>query len=204
MFRSIQKTLPVGGVFAAIVVVAAVALAAAACGDDGGDNGDVEARLETIQQDIDSLQASITRTEVFGAMQAMRAQEIHQLNLDVQALSSLEDATDHETRLRRTSEAVRVTHWPEDLLAPAEDLRGALQDAIQAFSDEDLGATKTAVRDAHDLWHVLDSAAAGFLGTEADHNGHAGGDESDGDQMDGMSDNQSGGHTEDDSDTEHE
>lgn len=171
----------------AAVALAALAVSAVACGDDD-DTSHIESQLESIQQDITAVQESLSRTSVYTAVQAMRAQDVHELNVDVQAMSSLDEATDHETRLRHTSEAVRVTHWPSDLQEAADDLAEKLDSARQAFREDDLAGAKTAVRDAHDAWHVLDNQAATYVGAEADH-APDNGDHSD-HEMDGAGDSE--------------
>lgn len=174
-----------------ISILAALLFVAAACGDDdGGDSGDVSAQLTAIQEDLDTLNAQVSRTAVYSAVTAMRAQELHQLNLDVQALSSLDEENDYVTRLNRIAEAVAITAWPENLQGAAADLTEKLAAADQAFEDGDLAAVKTHVKDVHDFWHILDADAGTYLGSSSEHTDHAGDN-----NMDGMSDTGDDGQT---------
>lgn len=151
------------------VILAAALLLATACGDDDSSSGDVSGQLTSIQESLDSLHDELMHTSVYSAVQAMRAQDIHHLNLDVQELSSLDDITDYQTRLLRVAEAVDVTAWPDDLQGAADDLSAKLTAADEAIDGGDLQGTKTAVKDVHDFWHILDADAATFLGAAPDH-----------------------------------
>lgn len=167
-----------------IAVLVSVSIAviafAVACGDDdddGGTSSDVSAQVAAVQESVDALHMELMHTSVYLGVSAMRAQEIHQLNLDVQEMASLDDFADYETRLLRVSEAVSVTTWPDELQGPADDLSDKLTIADEAIDSGDLAATKTAVKDVHDFWHILDADAATYLGTTTDH-----------ENMDGMGD----------------
>lgn len=177
-------------VIAVSAVIAVIALAAA-CGDDdaGGNSSEVSAQLTSIQESLDSLHMEVTHVSVYSGVQAMRAQDIHHLNLDVQAMTSLDDIADYQTRLLRVSEAVSITSWPDDLHGAADDLAEKLAAADEAIDGGDLAATKTTVKDVHDFWHILDADAATYLGTTADHenmDGMNGMDESSNGSMDDM------------------
>lgn len=169
----------------ALAVFAVVVFVAAACGDDDdGNSSDVSAQLTSIQESLDSLHMEVMHTSVYSGVQAMRSQDVHHLNLDVQDLASLDDITDYQTRLLRVSEAVSVTSWPDELQGAAGDLADKLTTADEAIDSGDLAATKTAVKDVHDFWHILDADAATYLGTSADHEHMEGMDD-----MDDMDDN---------------
>jgi hypothetical protein len=173
-------------VVAVSALIAVIALAAA-CGDDdddGGNSSDISAQVAAVQEGVDSLHMELMQTSVYLGVSAMRAQDIHNLNLDVQAMTSLDDFADYGTRLLRVSEAVSVTTWPDELGGPADDLAEKLVVADDAIDSGDLGATKTAVKDVHDFWHILDAEAATYLGTTADHENMSG--------MDGMGDSSNG------------
>lgn len=161
-----------------LAVVAFAVFFAAACGDDddenAGNSSNVGAQLASIQESLDSLHDELMNTSVYAAVLAMRAQDLHQSNLDVQALSSLDDISDYQTRLLRVSEAVSITTWPDELQGPAGDLAQKLIAADEAIDSGDLAATKTAVKDAHDFWHILDAEAATYLGATADHDNMGG------------------------------
>jgi hypothetical protein len=167
-------------VVALVSALIAIVAFAAACGDDdddGGSSSDISDQVAAVQESVDSLHMELMHTSVYLGVSAMRAQDIHHLNLDVQEMASLDDIVDYETRLLRTSEAVSVTMWPDELQGPADDLTEKLAVADEAIESGDLGATKTAVKDVHDFWHILDADAATYLGTTADH-----------ENMDGMND----------------
>lgn len=190
MLYGLFKRSRVGIAIALISALAAIVFAAAACSDDDNSNGgDVSAQLTAIQADLDALNTQVSRSAVYTALTAMRAQGLHQLNLDVQALSSLDTGGDEEndylTRLNRVGEAVSVTAWPEDLQPAADDLTQKLEAADQAFEDGDLQAVKTTVKDVHDFWHILDADAGTFLGSSSHDDG----------RMDGMSDSGDDEHT---------
>ncbi len=155
-----------------VAALASVALvAAAACGGDDGDNQQTEQRVQQMASQLTDLQTSVKsihdsmmRQQVLLAYTALRAEGLHEIAESLNTASALDPAW--HGAVSRMHLIVTATDWPEELKAAADDCAMKLEEFAKALESGDLAASKAAGPVAHLAWHVLDGAAANFLGAE--------------------------------------
>ena len=137
-------------VVGAILLLAAIA---AACSD----TGDLEDRIDALEQRHASFDEAGQRASMLVALHALREVGLHALETE----GALEPEVGGKVDVAIL--AVAAASWPGELQAPADDVQAKLQALALALDDGDPAAVTPVAKEAHTAWHMFDADATAFL-----------------------------------------
>ncbi|MEX1254860.1 MAG: hypothetical protein WEE64_11010 [Dehalococcoidia bacterium] len=129
------------------------------------DTDDLEAQIDELTTQVQSVQETQQQTQMMAALYILNNAGLHGIDEAANAGEELPEGA--SGGVDRALLAVALTAWPEDLQAGADTVQTALEDLATALDGTDNAAIAAAATAAHDGQHEFADEAGAMLNEAA-------------------------------------